>query len=96
MWLGRVLMSFGLVPSDRPTIGTTPCFPLKEPKSTNFQLYCDLFEYHDIKFVENTAMNIWIMVQQGPKKKGPFRCMKRNRNKDEAIDTYEFVNNDYL
>jgi len=53
-FLGRVLLSMSMNPNEWPTLSVTNSGPLKEPKTANYQLWVDLYEWINCDLVKSS------------------------------------------
>ena len=74
-FMGRVLLSFSLLPSEHPKVATLPCNPFYEPDTQPYRVFCDIYELKYIK-EEDYDIKVWCECRIGPytvenKKKKP-------------------------
>lgn len=75
-FLGRVLISFTLLPNPTPTFDMLPCNPFFEPDVLNYRLHCDIYQ---IKFLKDYEITVWCECSIGIYKTGSNKKLKPNK-----------------
>ena len=82
-YMGRIMLSFSLIPHEAPTCGTIPCNQFYEQDPQSYNLFCDIYELKYLK-EDQYDIAVWcecsigpyktgINVQKKPSKKGSVR-----------------------
>lgn len=72
-FLGRVLLSFTMNPNEYPNLACMTSSPLKEPKTANYLLWVDLYEWINCDFTSK-GENLWVEVTIGANKSDPIKA----------------------
>lgn len=76
-YLGRVLISMQLTPSERPSLYPAPANPVKEPNSANFQLWLDSYDL--VNCEEANGRNLWLVATIGTFTSGKHKAKYRSQ-----------------
>lgn len=68
-WLGRVLINFNLVTSERPMLGDSIAPAIKEPTPQNYQMWVDLYDIINCDLVDPED-TLWVVISIGPIESG--------------------------